>query len=529
MTANTLLVRDSLVKWVATPGLLMVLAVALVPPALTGAWVFTHQDDIDVGSLAWDPEVPDNDQLVNISVGLTNRFDTDVGPFNVTVRIGFYQRDPNTEEITWRDTHNETVPNVTLGPNEETTVTVNWTAQAGVHQVEAYADFFNDEIPEIEERNNYRTAQMQVRYPTVRPQIENPPSTANNTTTPAAVLDARMSDVTWTPAEIFQEDNVTFTATVANDGPDDLDGASVIFQVHQLTLGGLASNVVFNDQAEDVSVPAGETRDLTFEYPNAARGFFAAFAYVDTSAVATGDNDTNNAVVQQFDVQRRLVFDEPDPKATAKDFYRQEVLLPVHFALLVPLIGLFYAGGVLQDDRSRGNLTYMLTRPVPRWRYPITRFASSYGIALVAVLVGVALTYMLLLGTPQDAPGFFWWPLGFGALVLFMYAAVFTAVGVTSEKPYLVGLLYILGWETLMMLGSRVLVNSQPVVQPWVLRFSLSEWTCQAYRGWDTEATCLTPEASLVEPMTASIVMGAIGIVSLAVAAWVATRREFVE
>lgn len=524
--ASALLVRDSLAKWVRTPGLLMVLAVALVPVGLTGAWVYTHQDDIQVSNLEWDIASPESGQMVNFTVTVNNEFAHPVGPFNVTVRVGYYERNAVTEITRWRDVHNETVPNVSLPSKGSTAVTVNWTTEPGSFQVEAYADFFEDVVPEIEERNNYRPAQIQVRYPVVRPQIQTPAPANNSTDDARPVVDAALSDLTWSPSDIFERDNVTFSTTVMNNGPGNLNGATVLFQVHQLTLGGLASQVVF-DTSEMVNVSAGESVDVSFQYDRAARGLFAAFAYLDASAVARGDNDTDNAVVQQFDVLRRLVWEEPDAKATAKDFYQHEILFPVHFTLLVPLLGLFYAGGVLQDDRSRGNLVYTLTRSVPRWQLPLVRFAASYGIALLAVLVGVVLTYLLLLGTPQDNAGFFWWPLAFGALALLLYASVFTAVGVISDRPYLVGLVYLLGFETMLIAGSRILVNGAPLVQEWVLRFSLNHWIGEAYAGWDPTTSGLLPETGA--PLTAVFVIIGISIASLALAVWVVKRREFVD
>lgn len=527
----TLLAKESLKRWMRTPGYLVVLAVALVPTALTAAWVWTHEADVAVTGLSWDREVVLEGDALNLTAQVRNLDDQRVEAFDVTLRVGYYEGDLQ-GNVRWRDVHNGTVRVGPLDPGQSTDATVSWTALGGTYQVEAFADFFQDEVKEIEDLNNYRVGQLQVRYPTFRPEIAPPERAteedANATDLPAPRQVAlAVREIGWEPAQLFEDDNATFRVTVANEGPDEAADARFEFQVYRLTPTGQISTRVLND-SRAATLPAGGSATLDFAWSGVERGVFAVAVFAAPPEGAEDNGTADDVLVQQLDVQRRLVWQEPEERATAKDFYRNQVLLPLHLTLLVPLVGIFYAGSVLHDDRTRGNLPYLLTRPVPRAMIPLARFAVGFVVALLPVLLGVLLTYLLLLGTPRADPGHLWWPLLFGALVVFLYVAVFTLVGVLSPRPYLVGLLYVLGFESLVLAGRRILLNGQPLVQDWVLNLSLAHWIGQAFGGWDPDGAFpwWTAEGDAAK---AALVLVAIGVASLAAAAWTMTRRETIE
>jgi ABC-2 type transport system permease protein len=223
-------------------------------------------------------------------------------------------------------------------------------------------------------------------------------------------------------------------------------------------------------------------------------------------------------------VDRRVLFEAPEAKATAKDFYR-DVLSVLHLSLLVPLIALFYAAGVLEDEKDKGNLPYMLTRPVPRWMMPVARFLVSFVVAGAALAIGVIATFLLLLGQPQEAPGFLTWPLLYVLMALFAYSGLWSLAGVTVRRPYLLGLVYILGLEAVIVLGRGILVNGEPLLQDWILWFSLNHWMHEAFAGWDPAAPwSMLPGGDALRGL---LIVLAVGVVGLAGSAWWMTRREF--
>lgn len=524
--SSSLLARDGLARWLRTPGYLVVLAVALVPAGLTAAWTWTHDADLSVTSISWDRDVVTHGDPINITAIVLNARDTPVDAFNVTLRVGYYEPDA-TGNLRWRDTKNETMRLGPIDAGATAQATMAWNATAGTLQIEAWADVFSDEIKEIEDLNNYRPSQIAVRYPTVRPTIPTPfrAEPSNNTTLPQ--VNVSLVKLEWTPTDLYQDDNATFTMTVTNAGPDRADNVSVELQVFRLSVLGQLTGLVANF-TQTTNLSANETATFDFTWSEIDRGLFAVGAFALTPSEVNDTSTADDIVIQQLEVDRRLVWDEPEPQATAKDFYRNQILLPLQLTLLIPLVGIFYAGNVIQDDRAQGNLPYLLTRPVPRWWLPLTRFAIGFTVALIPVLVGVVLTYALLLGTPRSNPGYLYWPIVVGTLVVFLYSAVFTLVGVVSRRPYLVGVVYVLGFETLLLVGRRFLVNGQPLVQDWVLNLSLSEWVRRVLEGWDvTQTLQWWPNGD--EAVRATFVVIGIGVASLAAACWVVMRREIAE
>lgn len=541
MSATSVLFKEGFVKWLRTRGLLMILAVALIPPALTAAWVGTHDADMAVIDISWDPGIPKAGDNVTISAVIENVYSTPVEPFDVVLRIGSYREDAQ-GQINWVNNHNETLSVDGLEPGDRRSVSTVWNAQPGNWRVEAWADFFEVKNKEVEKLNNHRWVKMNVAPATERHQFPTVPDTTEdeNATAPNATLS--IGEVAWSPEQIFDQDNVSFTIPVENEGPEDVTNVSVTFQLFEINpitgqleidpRTGQPRHVV--NRTETTDLLAGDTEVFTFThdrirmYPNTQVGLYVFLALIEAETAPGTAEQGDRVVVQQLPpVEPKNLYREPEERATAKDFYRNQVLLPLHFTLLVPLIGLFFAGGVLQDERQRGNLIYVLTRPVPRWSLPVSRFASGFLVALLAVLVGVFATFLIIMGTPQQAPGFLWWPLVFGVLVLFLYGSVFTFVGVVSDRPYLVGLLYVLGFESLVLAGRRILVNGEYLVQDWVLNFSLMHWVTTAFEGWDPKDPSLLPVGD--EATRAFFVILGIGIVALVAAAVAATRRQFPE
>lgn len=507
------LVRDATRRWLTGAGLLVVLLIALVPPALTAAWVYTHQADVALTALTWDVQEIDHGETVNVTATVRNLDDAPVGAFNVTLRVGYYEQALG-GAIRWRDAGNLSERVGPLDAGAEATVTLAWTATGGTFQVEAYADDFANEIKEIEEQNNYRVAQIQARHAPAR--ISVAPSPPSNET--AADADLALDALRWSPSALYERENVTFEVAVLNRGPDAVENATVSWRVCRLSAFGDCSVDLVTGSA-NVSLAAGASEVKTFEWRNAPIGAFATILILQPPERVHDASLDDNIRVQQLDVERRLLWEEPEERATAKDFYRNRILLPLHFSFLVPLVAIFYAGSVLEEERARGNLPYLLTRPVARWLIPVTRFAVGFAVALVPVLAAVVLTYALLFAlTPQGIAGYLYWPLLFGGLVVFVYAAVATFLGVVSRRPYLVGLAYVVGFETLILAGRRILFNGQPLVQDWVLNLSLATWLERAYTAWDPKAFSWLPAGD--EGVRATLVLLGIALASLAGAAW---------
>ncbi len=518
MSAIKLLIMDNLRQAMRARGVWIVLAAALIPPALTGAWVFTHQNDVGAVSIDYEPQSLLEGQLVNITASVENRFDEPSGPFNVTLQVGYFEEGFD-GALTFRDRASESFRIDNLAPGEQTQLKMNWTAQSGTFIFRTLVDT-EDELPEIEENDNERFVQVQVGFPPVQLDFA-PPATGDDADQPEG--NVTVMGVFWHPAELYAGDSAVVTVQVKNNGQEPITNASVRLQVHRATLTGYSPSASPN-LSELVDLAPGETANVTFKWSSVRLGQYALFASMDASGSIRDTYTADNAVVQETFIDRQFLYEEPEPKATAKEFYRT-VLELLHLKLLIPLVALFYAAGVLEDEKERGNLAYILTRPTARWTLPVARLVVSFVVAGAALLAGVLATFLLLLGLPQSAPGYLYWPMAFSALALLVYTAVFVLVGVTVRKPYLFGMLYVLGFEALVMLGRRVLVNDNPLLQDWVLYLSLNHWVTKAFNGWEPGAAQYLPEGEAAVRAFYAIVVGAVACV--AGASWWMHKREF--
>ncbi len=519
MSAIKLLIMDNLRQAMRARGVWIVLAAALIPPALTGAWVFTHQNDVAPGSIEYEPNALVEGELTNITALIENRFDKPSGPFNVTLQVGFFEEGFDGEPV-FRERSSESFRIEGLAPGETTQVKMNWTAQSGTFIFRALVDS-DDEIPEIEENDNDRFVQVQVGFPSVQVDFDPLAGSEGDPNLPAG--DVSVASVSWEPADIFADDDATISVQVTNNGPEPITNGSVRLQVHRATLAGYSPTPSPN-LSELVDLAPGETRNVTFNWTPRQLGQYALVASLDASGSIRDDDTSNNAVVQETFIDRQFIYEEPEPKATAKEFYRT-VLELLHLKLLIPLVALFYAAGVLEDEKERGNLAYVLTRPTPRWTLPVARLVVSFVVAGVALLVGVLATFLLLLGLPQSAPGYLYWPLAFSAMALLVYTSLFVLIGVTVRKPYLFGLLYVLGFEAIILLGRGVLVNGRPLLQDWVLNLSLNHWVTKAFNGWEPGSAQYLPEGEAAVRAFWAVLVGAVACV--AGASWWMHKREF--
>jgi hypothetical protein len=321
--------------------------------------------------------------------------------------------------------------------------------------------------------------------------------------------DAAVQDLS-VPSAAKPGDSVTFTATFANHGSAPFNGTGT------LRVGRMfgAQFAALKDVSKNLTLAPGATDTLDFTW-NVQEGALWAEAWVNT----TDGHDTSpadNHAAKAFTVDPVLGPDATPPppplRLTIKDFYLQ-ILSLLHLRVLLPLVALFYAGGVLADERERGTLPFILTR-AERWTLPVTKFIAGYIVAAVAVVLGILGTYALLFGTPSTDPGFLVTPLLVSLLTLFVYGCFFTLLGVLVERPYLIGLAFVIGWETIVSL----------FVQP-VRQFTINQHIGEAVSGWSLNTVQWLPTGE--GPMRALLLLVVAALAFLGGAAAWMKRREF--
>ncbi len=129
-----------------------------------------------------------------------------------------------------------------------------------------------------------------------------------------------------------------------------------------------------------------------------------------------------------------------------------------YLRVIVPLLGVFYGTSLMADEVEDRTLTYLFTRPIPRGAVLIGKYLAYLACTGLIVLPSVMLVFFLVMplgggGLPAIARGFpdLLKDLGLLGLGLAVYGAVFAFVGAQLKRPLLLGLLFIVGWEIIVL------------------------------------------------------------------------------
>jgi ABC-type transport system involved in multi-copper enzyme maturation permease subunit len=526
-----ILLKNAFKSWFGPKGIILLLVAAAFPAILTGAWVVTHLADPAAVSLSWDPVEPQQGEEVNFTGVIRNDGRASTGDFNATVSlwraIGI---DPFTEDVIFARPVNRTEPVPSLSPGEEITLSFSWTPQnQGGFAVFLVADP-DDEVGEVEDSNNVIGNVILVGAAVQGPdEAPEAPQNLTGVSSASEMVDANVTEIRIDSLPLRPDEEARFEAIIANDGPTDLREAEVVVQV-----GTARGNQLFPSQTmrQVVNVSAGETANVTLTWPDADPGSFWVQAYVNVSANQTDGVAENNFLTRAFVVNPGPLGDIERPelpeRLTIKSFYLQVLLL--HFWIIVPFIALFFAGGVVSDEKSEGNLVYLLTRPIPRFMIPLSKFVAGFVTGAVAVSLANVAAFLILFGFGAERDiGYLTTPLIASLLAFFAYMAIFTFLGVIFERPYVVGILYILVWEALGLFDSLLQssnIDVQIEVADWVENFTVIFNLGKALETWPLDqGFVFLPEAEAAVSALRNIVVA--GLVFLVLACIVMQMRQF--
>ena len=122
----------------------------------------------------------------------------------------------------------------------------------------------------------------------------------------------------------------------------------------------------------------------------------------------------------------------------------ENLIVPV----LLPLVALVVGTGVFGNEVDDGTITYVLGKPIARWRIVLTRIVVS-GLAAAAVVAPATLAAGLVANAGAGAGagrivGAFTLATVAGAL---LYAALFVALSLGTRRSLVAGLAYVVVWE----------------------------------------------------------------------------------
>lgn len=514
----TTLLKTNLQEWLSTRGIWLAFGAALVPFILTAAWVTTHQADLAAGDIQLGENVStergwfvtrDGDQAT-FSATITNDGDAEAGPFNATLAVGTVRQN---QFSPLRGAARDNLTDVTLQTGDSRALEITWSARP-LSQFRGQAGVLVDvdgenEVGESDEFNNQRFVPLQVKNRVPSPD-EAPEAPGNLTGDPARneTTDARVVDVSWSPESPAPRDNATIVAEFENDGPDELVNATVRLELGRPVAGTFRAT---QETSDTVTLQPGENVTISLGW-TARQGSFWVRGWVNVTDDHHDPDASNNYQAEGLTVDPAISEDYEQPESperlTLKQFYTQ-LLNILHLRILIPFIGLFYAGGVITDEKRRGNLKYLLVRPIERWLFPVSKLASGYVVAAAAVLLGILASFVVLFGSPNVDTVFLTTSLIVAMAALLVYGAFFVLLGTLVDRPYLIGVGFVIGWEGIV--GNFV---------PWVQNLTIIHHLTEVIDRVDAQ------EGLVIAAQRLGIVVGA-AVAFLVAAALVMKYREF--
>jgi ABC-2 type transport system permease protein len=128
----------------------------------------------------------------------------------------------------------------------------------------------------------------------------------------------------------------------------------------------------------------------------------------------------------------------------------------LYLRFIVPILGVYYGTSLMADEVEDKTITYLFTRPIPRGAVMAGKFLAYLVCTVMVVLPSVMIVYFLMVpfgggsiaGTFPDLLK----DLGMMALGLSAYGAVAAWVGSRFKRPMVMGLVFIFGWEQLVLI-----------------------------------------------------------------------------
>jgi ABC-type transport system involved in multi-copper enzyme maturation permease subunit len=194
----------------------------------------------------------------------------------------------------------------------------------------------------------------------------------------------------------------------------------------------------------------------------------------------------------------------------------------------VPLLGVFYGTALIADEVEDKTITYLFTRPLARGAVLVGKYLAYLACTGLVVLPSVMVVFFLvvpLLGGRIGA-GFpdLLKDLALLAVGLAVYGALFALVGAWFKRPLLTGLVFIFGWEPIVV-----------VVPGYMKRFTVSYYLqglvphAMPQDGVITAILSVLQANEVLPSAAASLIgLGIILLGGLLLATWLVERREYV-
>jgi hypothetical protein len=243
-------------------------------------------------------------------------------------------------------------------------------------------------------------------------------------------------------------------------------------------------------------------------------------------ALAAGAPVVLGATLRLLELSR-LMFTVDRLGPTGEVIYGMTIWL-IYVSFLVPVLGVFYGTSLIADEVDDKTITYLFTRPIHRGAVILGKYLAYLVCTVLLLLPSVVIVFFLVvpIGRGRTVGEIFpvlLTDLGMLAFGLAAYGAVFAFIGARLKRPLLVGLLFAMGWEPVVLIA------------PGYLRRLTVAYYLQALVPHDMPQPEFRPAAALIQVFreVPSVPVGLVGlaaivVVALWLAARTAARREYV-
>ena len=127
----------------------------------------------------------------------------------------------------------------------------------------------------------------------------------------------------------------------------------------------------------------------------------------------------------------------------------------LYIRFVVPVLGVFYGTALIADEVDDKTITYLLTRPIARPAVLWGKYLAYLACTLLLVLPSATIVYFLIVPLGRGSIGAEFptllADLGMLAAGLAAYGAVFAFIGARFKRPLVMGLVFALGWEPVIL------------------------------------------------------------------------------
>ncbi len=118
---------------------------------------------------------------------------------------------------------------------------------------------------------------------------------------------------------------------------------------------------------------------------------------------------------------------------------------------VVPLATLILATATLGNELSDRTIVYLIIKPISTLRIVIEKFIGTFVITSLAILIGLLFTWLIVIPGPGTPSTGALASMFVGALIgVAAYGALFLFVSLVIPRALLVGVIYVLLWESLL-------------------------------------------------------------------------------